>query len=77
MRLRRVMGVVPVASAGNSGKEDPFYPAYNWNVIAVAATDHNDAKAKFSNYDGLVDVAGVGTSAPVRRFTGSLSRADT
>jgi len=49
-----------VAAAGNDGKNTdnvPQYPsAYNLpNIIAVAATDHNDAMASFSNF-GMVSV---------------------
>jgi thermitase len=55
-------GVVLVAAAGNSGVSDPLYPAYYEKVIAVAATDHNDAKASFSNYGTWVDVAAPGKS---------------
>lgn len=57
-----------VAAAGNnSGNNDsfPHYPS-NYplaNIISVAATDHNDAIASFSNY-GLtsVDLAGPGVN---------------
>ena len=49
-----------VAAAGNDGTDNdvsPHYPSnYDLaNVISVAATDHNDAKASFSNY-GLTSV---------------------
>lgn len=49
-----------VAAAGNSGQDAdtfPMYPAaYDLpNIISVAATDHNDALASFSNY-GLTSV---------------------
>ena len=49
-----------VAAAGNSGLDadkSPMYPAaYDLpNIISVAATDHNDLKASFSNY-GLISV---------------------
>jgi thermitase len=54
--------LVVVAGAGNNGVSDPFYPAYYTNAIAVAATDHNDAKASFSNYGSWVDVAAPGVS---------------
>ena len=48
-------GILFVAAAGNDGRDNdvtPFYPAsYDVpNVIAVAATDHNDALAEFSNF---------------------------
>ncbi len=53
-------GVVLVAAAGNSGSNSPSYPAYFPNVLSVAATDQNDAKASFSNYGSWVDVAAPG-----------------
>ncbi len=48
-------GMLFVAAAGNNGYDNdrsPFYPASyaSPNVIAVAATDNNDALASFSNY---------------------------
>ncbi|TWT30622.1 S8 family serine peptidase [Blastopirellula retiformator] len=57
-----------VAAAGNNGANNdvtPQYPA-NYgldNVISVAATDHNDQLANFSNYGGqTVDIAAPGVS---------------
>lgn len=55
-------GVVVVAAAGNSGVDDPSYPAYYTNAIAVAATDSDDSKASWSNYGNWVDVAAPGVS---------------
>jgi subtilisin family serine protease len=48
-------GILFVAAAGNNGLNNdlsPFYPAsYDLpNIISVAATDHNDNLASFSNY---------------------------
>src|SRR5205085_5346397 len=48
-------GVVFVAAAGNSASNNDLSPNYpsNYdlpNVIAVAATDHNDQLAGFSSY---------------------------
>jgi thermitase len=57
-----VEGAVLVAAAGNHGGKAPFYPAYYDRVIAVAATDQNDARARFSNYGGWVDLAAPGKS---------------
>jgi thermitase len=67
-------GVVLVAAAGNAGNTNKFYPAAYPNVIAVGATDNNDAKASFSTYgDTWVDVAAPGVSVystfPNHRFT--------
>lgn len=53
-------GAVLVAAAGNSNSSSFFYPAHYANVIAVAATDNNDAKASFSNYGTWVHVAAPG-----------------
>lgn len=55
-------GVVVVAAAGNSGNSSRTYPAYYSGVIAVAATDSNDAKASWSSYGSWVDVAAPGVN---------------
>lgn len=55
-------GVSVVAAAGNSGNSSPTYPAYYKNVIAVAATDSNDAKPGWSSFGTWVDVAAPGVS---------------
>ncbi len=45
-------GTVLVAAAGNNGTNGPeMYPAAYKNVIAVAATDQNDARATWDNTD--------------------------
>lgn len=66
-----------IASAGNSGIDAdtmPQYPAsYNLpNIIAVAATDHNDAKAAFSNYGRQT----VHVSAPGVKILSTLPQAN-
>lgn len=56
-------GVVLVAAAGNNNVSTKLYPAAYPNCIAVAATDHNDQKASFSNYGAdWVDVAAGGVN---------------
>jgi cell division septation protein DedD len=56
-------GVVIVAAAGNSNSTTAFYPAFFTNVIAVGATDAQDAKASFSNYgSSWVDIAAPGVN---------------
>lgn len=78
-------GVLFVAAAGNSGlntDKQPSYPSSypNDNIISVAATDHNDALASFSNYGTTsVDVAapGVGIlSAFPTTVTASMAAAN-
>ncbi|HIF14110.1 MAG TPA: hypothetical protein EYQ86_01730, partial [Bacteroidetes bacterium] len=69
-------GIVLIASAGNDGSSSPQYPAAYNHVISVAATNGNDAKASFSNYDngsGWVDLAAPGTSIYSTLPTGSGS----
>ncbi len=55
-------GVVLAAAAGNNKSTKLHYPAAYTNVIAVAGTDHNDARYWWSNYGSWVDVAAPGQS---------------
>ncbi|MCK6561953.1 S8 family serine peptidase [bacterium] len=61
--LTTTNGVV-VFAAGNSNSSDPAigYPGSYPPVIAVAATDHNDVKASFSNYGTWVDISAPGVN---------------
>jgi len=53
-------GVVVVAAAGNSGSDDPTYPAAYANAIAVAATTESDKIASFSNSGAWLALAAPG-----------------
>jgi len=60
-----VKGAVVVAAAGNSNQDvgtqvNGFYPACIRDVIAVAAIDHLNAKASFSNFGAKIDVTAPG-----------------
>ncbi|MGB9596027.1 MAG: S8 family serine peptidase [Candidatus Poribacteria bacterium] len=55
-------GCVLVAAAGNKNSSIKYYPAAYNGVIAVSASDQNDAKASFSNYGTWVDVAAPGVN---------------
>ena len=55
-------GSVVFAAAGNSSSNAPMYPAGCTNVVAVAATDYNNALASFSNYGSWVDLDAPGTN---------------
>jgi thermitase len=55
-------GSVLVAAAGNDGDGTLNYPAAYPEVVSVAATDHNDAKASFSNSNADVEVAAPGVN---------------
>lgn len=66
------LGVVIVAAAGNNNDNaDNYYPANLWNVITVAATDHTDARASFSNWGGKIDVAAPGVDILSLRAAGT------
>lgn len=58
------MGRLVVAAAGNDNVTTKFYPAAYPNVFAVGATDQNDYRTYFSNYDTVaapwVDIAAPG-----------------
>jgi len=53
-------GCILVAAAGNDGVSTMFYPAAYNNVIAVAATRTNDAKASFSQFGTWIDICAPG-----------------
>lgn len=53
---------VIIAAAGNSGNNIPQYPAACANVVAVSATDSNDARTSWSNFGTYVDIAAPGAN---------------
>jgi thermitase len=55
-------GLVVVAAAGNDGNSTVNYPAGYAEVISVAATDSNDARASFSNMNSDVELAAPGVN---------------
>ncbi|MEQ9186835.1 MAG: S8 family serine peptidase [Cryomorphaceae bacterium] len=50
-----------VGGAGNDNRENRFYPASYQEVISVGATDWNDWKSDFSNYNYDIDIVAPGT----------------
>ncbi len=59
----RTHGILVVASAGNCANGGRLYPAAHSHTLAVAATDHLDRKAGFSNCGDWVTIAAPGASA--------------
>src|SRR3954471_2137062 len=55
-------GSVIVAAAGNDGDATLEYPAAYAEVVSVAATDANDARASFSNANSDVEIAAPGVN---------------
>jgi hypothetical protein len=65
-------GVALVAASGNKGaKSPPLYPAADPNVIAVTATDENDAMPTFANRGQYVAVAAPGVDLMLLAPNGS------
>lgn len=55
-------GVVVVAAAGNTGRNELHYPAAHANVIAVASTQADDNLSYFSTRGDFVDVSAPGSA---------------
>ncbi len=55
-----MQGGLVVCAAANDDEDEPYYPAYYEPVLAVAATNHQDQKAWYSNYGSWVDIAAPG-----------------
>lgn len=53
-------GSLIIAAAGNDGDATANYPAAYPEVVSVAATDRNDARASFSNANADVEIAAAG-----------------
>ena len=53
-------GSLIIAAAGNDGNATLNYPAAYAEVVSVAATDRNDARASFSNANADVEIAAAG-----------------
>ncbi|MNX58910.1 Thermophilic serine proteinase precursor [compost metagenome] len=53
-------GSLVVAAMGNNGRESKSYPAACDGVMAIGATDINDAKASFSQYGSWISVGAPG-----------------
>ena len=60
-------GILSVAAAGNGGDSSYLYPASYSSVMSVAATDINNVRASFSQYNDAIDIAapGVGIKSTV------------
>lgn len=67
-----------ICAAGNGGSDVPHYPAAFdlENIISVAATDHSDLYASFSNYGPTVDLAAPGDNIYSTVPTGNCSLCD-
>ena len=72
MRRATQRGIVLIAAAGNQGpRSPPLYPAADPNVIAVTATDINDALFRGANRGRHIAVAAPGVDILVPTVGGS------
>ncbi len=55
-------GALVIAAAGNSGNSSLSYPAAYPEVVSVAATDANDQRASFSQFNSDVEIAAPGVN---------------
>ncbi|MGC9361962.1 MAG: S8 family serine peptidase, partial [Candidatus Syntrophosphaera sp.] len=53
-------GGITIFAAGNDGSSGNWYPACYSGCFAVAATNHEDVRSYYSNYDTWVDVSAPG-----------------
>jgi subtilisin family serine protease len=60
LRLLRQYDAVVVAAAGNNSCSQPFFPAADERVLAVAAIDADGHRARFSNFGPWVDACAIG-----------------
>jgi hypothetical protein len=53
-------GAIVIAATGNDGWDFPTYPAATRGVVAIGATDYNDAHAAFSNFGTWISLSAPG-----------------
>ncbi len=68
-------GVIVVAAAGNTGRDQAFFPAAYRGVISVAATDENGKKTNFSTYHSTVDISAPGQTQKLLTHGGGTRQA--
>ena len=66
-------GGITIFAAGNSGSPGQWYPGYYSGAFSVAATNNQDQKAWYSNYDTWIDVAAPGGETDYVNERGVLS----
>jgi subtilisin family serine protease len=72
VRYAHGLGVIFVAAAGNAnGNLNNFHPVNAPEAIAVAASDHRDARASFSNFGERLDVTAPGVDTLSLRAGGT------
>lgn len=66
-------GIIMVASAGNSGSNQPHYPSGYSEVISVGASTQKDYVASFSNYGSTLDLVAPGSNIITTEMEGEYT----
>jgi len=66
-------GGITIFAAGNSSSSGQWYPGYYSGTFSVAATNNQDIKAWYSNYDTWVDISAPGGETDAVAARGVLS----
>ncbi len=70
-------GGITIFASGNSNSAADFYPGYYSGTLAVAATNHQDAKTWYSNYGSHIDISAPGGETNSNEGEGVLSTLNT
>lgn len=66
-------GGITIFAAGNSNASGEWYPGFYEGAFSVAATNHNDQKAAYSNYGTWIDISAPGGETTASNNQGVLS----
>jgi len=69
----KMKGGLVIFAAGNDGASGKYFPCSMEEVIAVAALNHVDKPASYTNFDSWVDVASYGGYTAANKSEGVLS----
>ncbi len=66
-------GGITIFAAGNSNASGEWYPGFYEGSFSVAATNHSDQKAAYSNYGNWIDISAPGGETTTSNNRGVLS----
>lgn len=62
IQAAKAQGMVVVSAAGNNDAGTPYFPAAYAENMGISATDQNDYRANFANWQAYMDVSGPGVN---------------
>lgn len=62
IKVARSKGVIVVSAAGNDASGNKYYPAGYAENVSIGATDNQDFRANFSNYNGYISLSAPGVA---------------